>query len=408
MKRSLEVVCLLMIPMVLMACEGEVSTTDDQAGGSGTVAPEDTSEAIEDGESTEDSVVTGRIPDGYKLSEEAYWRVVDLGESSVWRNIELMAPEEGLSSYILTGDEGAVALYDGVETEFLTIGVTSSVRSGWGESMASLTVVGEDGLVKQWNEELGAWSEGQPSGLPPADSMGTLHSVYGNRATNIYMGGTNGQLYHWKGDTWLSMQGVAPVKATDTVDNIWVSDADIVFVVAGKTLYWGKSIEWQSVELNKAMKSVFGFKSDNVYAAGGFGGTGFSDTIVNFSLAGWVSQQTPAPSAQGINDIWGSAPDNVLAVGFKGTLLQLNPEDGTGWNVVDPSNLSQDAYALKNPPWASEDETQILAPNLTLRSITGRSSNDMVVVATQDTTSNEDDESGMVLHFQHHLVPIED
>ena len=179
-----------------------------------------------------------------------------------------------------------------------------------------------------------------------------------------------------------------------------------MYVVTGTKLYWGKSLEWQDIELPKAMKS-YGFASDNVYAVGGFGGTGFSDAISHFSVAGWVSQSTPAPAAQGLNDVWGSSPENVLAVGFKGTLLKLNESDPTKWDVIDSSNLSKEYYALKSPPQADDEAAIISATGLTLRSISGLNADDLVILATKDGQEAEGD-VGQILHFTRHLEPEED
>ena len=388
------------------AGEGSEETTSENEG---TGSAEDVSESEADGE-TEDAQTGPVLPDGFAFSDEAFWKTVDFGEETLWHSINPLPSDSGWH-YVATGDLGAVALYNGIEVENRNIGVVNSVRDAWGDGEGGLVVVGDD-LVRLWDVETEEWSEGQLPGLPPEENIGQMNAVYGTGSSNIYIGGENGQLYQWKGTSWVTVHDLAGINSNETVDDIWVSQGEIAFVVTGTKIYWGQSIAWQSADLPKAMNSVFGFASNNVYAAGGIdvnnvGGLG--DAISHFTIQGWESQATPAPAKKGLNGIWGPDPNAVYAIGNGGTILELlgGPETTT-WELIDNAS-TLNPLSLKKIE-QTEDETPVSAANLTLRGITGQGPDDVILSASRpglDELGQPDGEEGLILHYAKHPIEVE-
>ena len=382
-----------------------------QEEGGGTGSPGASDGAVEEGgDVAEDAAVGPTLPDGFVYAEEPFWKTIDFGEETLWHSVNALPSETGWH-YVATGDLGVVAVYNGIDVENRNIGVVSSVRDAWGDDDGNLVVVGDD-LVRLWDSETGEWSEGQLPGLPPEENIGQMNAVFGTNPSNIYIGGENGQLFQWKGTSWVTVHDLAGINSDETIDDIWVSEGDIAFIVTGTKIYWGQSIAWQSVDLPKAMNSVLGFASNNVYAVGGIdvnnvGGLG--DAISHFTAQGWVSQATPAPAKKGLNGVWGPAPELVYAVGNGGTILELTggPE-ASAWDLIDNAS-TVNPFSLKKIV-QDEDEQPITATNLTLEGITGQGYDDVLLSASRpglDELGQPDGEKGVILHYARHPVEEE-
>jgi hypothetical protein len=59
----------------------------------------------------------------------------------------------------------------------------------------------------------------------------------------------------------------------------------------------------------------------------------------------WVLEELDSPTAKNLSDVWGSARDDVFAVGEAGTILHY---DGQAWSLVDTSSLpiQQDLFGV--------------------------------------------------------------
>jgi len=314
-----------------------------------------------------------------RVSDEPYWKMIDLGEDTKWQSIRTVESSNG-PVYMLTGDQGVLAFFDGWETTFKNLGEDVTLLDAWVydfDTLEGLTVVGESGYVRHL-DPAGFWA--LPSGLPP-EGQYDFTSIVGNHPDNVYAGGEGGQLWKFKNGDWsnvLNHEGLLPTLSD--ISAMWMDAAEShVFIVAENDLISGSSINWLTGTADKEMKGVHGFASNDVFVVGGFGGGFLGKNVYHFTEVGWVEQDTPAPAAQGLCDVWGVTGENVYAVGFKGTLLHYHEVSGAmEWEYVSaghPMDLSS--------PSGTPDEWKIKAQDLTLQKIAGRSDEDMIILAEQ-------------------------
>jgi hypothetical protein len=360
-------------------CGDEPADLGTSGGGTetGDVNPTTGDETSGGDATTEGGTETGEPPG--PVSANPYWKMIDLGEDTTWRSVQAVESASG-PVYILTGDQGVVAFFDGWETTFKNLGEDVSILDAWVydfDSMDGLIVDGEKGYVRHL-DPAGFWA--LPSGLPP-EGQADFTSVVGNHPDNVYVGGDNGQLWKFKNGDWSSVlnhEGWHPTLSD--ISAMWMdSVSSHVFIVAENELLSGSSINWLLGTAEKEMKGVHGFASNDVFVVGGFGGGFLGKNVYHFTEVGWVEQSTPAPAAQGLCDVWGTSSADVYAVGFKGTLLHYHDVNGEmEWEYVSAGHPMD----LKSPSGTPE-ETKIKAQDLTLQKIAGRSDEDILVIAEQ-------------------------
>ncbi len=133
--------------------------------------------------------------------------------------------------------------------------------------------------------------------------------------------------------------------------NIWGSSYNDVYGVGfnnafEKVYMWhydGKS--WADVNLRDTyqiwitqLSSVYGFSSNNVWAAGYAGdlSSPSSSLIIHYDGLKWSEENIIKGGA--LNDIWGSSPNDIWACGFWGVVYHY---DGINWN--------KDSISIYNP-----------------------------------------------------------
>lgn len=372
----------------------------DDADGPGNInADEDLPNVVTDtatGSDAHDAATTDDTGVEVPVSAKPYWRVVDLGETTIWNDVKAYM-EGNKSVYILTGSNGVVALYDGVSPRFLNIGPidgsVESIQAGWAESEESLIVVGTGGVVRHWSVSEQKWKIA--SGLPQS-GLGAFHCIMGSSPNNVYAAGDGGQIWRWDGSDWTEVFTQGAGKITKPINDLWVSKDGIVYFGTASEIVWGKDSEWQSVSITKPITAIYGFSSNDVFAVAG-PGAGLDGAILHFTGAtGWVSQSANAAAAlQGLNDVWGSSGSNVFTIGFKGTLIRYSSVNGgdPAWDLV--LKAEKEDYALAPPTGAPEGQ-QFTPEVLTLRSFWGTGPEDLLIAVEGNAgTAN-------LLHYRRH------
>ncbi|NUN16473.1 MAG: hypothetical protein HUU55_22825 [Myxococcales bacterium] len=388
--------CVLWVSAVLT-----MTACSDDADGAGNInADEDIPNVVSDtgggGETDTQDILNGDdTEEDVPVSAKPYWRVVDLGETTIWNDVKAYM-DGNKPVYILTGTNGVVALYDGVSPRFLNIGPidgnVESIQAGWAESEESLIVVGTGGVVRHWSPTEQKWKIA--SGLPQS-GLGTFHCIMGSAANNVYAAGDGGQIWHWDGSDWTEVFTQGAGKITKPINDLWVSKDGIVFLGTAGEIVWGKDSQWQTVSVVKPINAIFGFASNDVFAVAG-PGAGLDGAILHFTETGWTSQSANAAAAlQGLNDVWGSSSTNVFTIGFKGTLIRYSSINGgdLAWDLV--LKAEKEDYALA--PQTGAPENQQFTPEvLTLRSFWGSGPEDMLIAVEGNAgTAN-------LLHYRRH------
>jgi hypothetical protein len=340
--------------------------------------------------------------DGPVLENKGTWRVLDLLEDTQWKTVHAFGAG-GAARFLLGGTNGVVALFDGVdagEAEFVNLGSAETVLAVWATSPSDIVVAGTNGLVRHWNASLGIWEVA--NGLPPSDVV-EFSALHGRTIDDLYLGGSDGSLWRFAGGQWFSVidsSGASPVGGS-AIEDIWVSPDGIAYVAAGKKLYWGQAQEWQSFELGRVPRALWGFSSAEVIAVTAAGG-GTGDFIYRFGPQGWVGEQPNAAAAlQGLNDVWGTSPNNLLAVGFKGTVIRYMERDGAlGWGPVLLSE--KEDFAIYSPP-GTPDPEKLNGQGLTLRAVSGVAADNVVAVVEGLADTNPLlPATANLLHFRRH------
>ena len=200
--------------------------------------------------------------------------------------------------------------------------------------------------------------------LSPASQA--LHAIWGFDQDNVYAVGEGSALYKFNGDQWTN---VAAILSTGRGFGLWGFNVNDVWAIgwagqfanfngtdvplssggpleSGYAL-WGEThdsmiavgvgggilkiinagSEWQSMESPTFVDlyDVWGSAPNNVYAVGGEG------VVLHYDGDAWTRVQS-VPSIQSLNGIWGSGADDIFIVGDFGTILHF---DGEQWSVQD-------------------------------------------------------------------------
>jgi hypothetical protein len=114
--------------------------------------------------------------------------------------------------------------------------------------------------------------------------------------------------------------------------------------------------EHNSVSTGGTLRSVHGFASNDIWAAGDRGPQ--NSLLIHFDGTSWSSNFVVA-GAKDLQAIWGSATDDVWAVGLDGTALHW---DGLGWTKVDiaPGERLNGVWgSARNDVWIAADSLML-------------------------------------------------
>ncbi|HEX5058300.1 MAG TPA: hypothetical protein VFV99_03020 [Kofleriaceae bacterium] len=292
-----------------------------------------------------------------------------------------------MTTAIAVGGMGKAVHYSGTSWVVRTTGTTVDLRDVWGRSASDVYAVG-DSTVLHYNGTI--WS----ALSPPA---GNYRAVSGD-ATHVYVVGDQGKVAIYDGTQWTTED---PGTTVDLV-SVWAAGGMVVAVGDAATIRmrasngtWSQGRTATTVNL----RSVWGSTTDGFFAVGergtvlfydgavwrplalGRGVTGSpaqtlfsvtgiegvvvgivgSDDVMGYEGAAW--SPTIQPTSETLYSIWGTAPDNIYAVGRNGTILH---HDGLSW-TQQPSPTSFDLHAIQgtaaNDIYAAGDSLALLHYN---------------------------------------------
>ncbi len=256
------------------------------------------------------------------------------------------------------------------ETWFAVPGKNRYVREVWGTPGGTLHAVGSDGSTfintgSGWRDVTGAatasltglhgtggeaWAVGVYGAVVryrggawsavdlQATATGTLRSVWGSSATDVYAVGhrpgpnaaEQSVLMHNDGTTWST---VLPAADSTEYADVWGSGASDVYVVGHRLNAGGDATGmiwhydgggWTATPLagtDRRLTTVWGSGPGDVWALGRQTGASGDEVVILHSTDGGQSWSTSAvsgvPAGEAhVLDAWGSGPGNVYAVGY--------------------------------------------------------------------------------------------
>ena len=233
------------------------------------------------------------------------------------------------SNVFAVADQGKIVLYNGSIWSAMTSSATKRLRDVWGTAANNVFAVGEDGYILHYDGI--SWS---PMTSP---TTLTLQAVWGTAANNVYaVGGPSGSatgtgvIIKYEGSTWTEIYTDPTIVR---FHGVWGSSDDDVFVVGqdGSILHTTDAgLNWSAIpnpvqDSTVTLRNIWGTSASDIYVVGegslaGYGGS----IILHYDGSNWnvmnnpiSSLPSPANSSSGIklHGVWGSASDNVFAVG---------------------------------------------------------------------------------------------
>jgi len=200
-------------------------------------------------------------------------------------------------------------------------GVESTLYAVWGFANDDVYAAGEGGTVIHYDGE--SWQPVKPQ--PPTEE--TLRDIWGASPAHIYMVGQKGVIldYDGQGD-WDTVR----LKNNDVnLYGVWGND-DEVYVVG-----WGSSqgdkdqVVYYNGSKWRYLKPGTQLNVDDVWSwPGGFFAPGWENRVLQYTGL-WKNWKLGRNAL--LNGIWGTSPEDVFAVGQRGTTYHY---DGSQWQML--------------------------------------------------------------------------
>ncbi len=256
---------------------------------------------------------------------------------------------------VVVGTVGTIRRWDGSVWSADVAPTSADLYDVWGRSANDIYAVGELGTIIHWNGT--AWTT-----IASQTSAG-LHGVSGN-ASAVYAVGDGGAIVADRGSgfavepsgttadlraTWATGSLAVAVGAAGTIvenhgagwttgrtlatvdlASVWGSDVEGFFAVgkAGTVLFYDGAV-WRPLSVGNQIDNgqdfltVVGITGEEVILVG-------TSDLSTYEGATWSPTTLPAQAS--INALWGSAPDDVFAVGQGGSIFH---HDGLSWTAQD-------------------------------------------------------------------------
>ena len=178
-------------------------------------------------------------------------------------------------------------------------------------------------------------ADGNEWTVMPSPTTEDLFRVWGFSANNVFAVGDNGTIIHYDGTKWTTMD--SPTKESfkgiwgSSPDNVYAVDDELVEGDAHNAIYHYNGTSWEvmlrDVEIY-LLTDIWGSASDNILAVGGGG------KILRYN-GEWLRETHPFGNRM-LRSIWGSGPNDIFVVGETSeaysTILHYN---GESWSVPE-------------------------------------------------------------------------
>ncbi len=190
------------------------------------------------------------------------------------------------------------------------------------------------------------------------EHAGFLEDIHGTSASDVYTVGNSNQIYHFNGTVW---RMINPGVSGDW-EGVWCESAASVWVggPSGNVIHFDGT-DWTSRSIPGAGSyTIRAFWSDGtgkVYAVGGLpgandgavgpgagpNGTDDGHILAVWANGAWSTLLGPTVNDDDLNDIFGSGPNDIVAVGDDGRIFHFN---GSSWLSETIPASAQDFFGV--------------------------------------------------------------
>jgi len=266
--------------------------------------------------------------------------------------------------------------------------VAGSLNAVWAAAEDDYWAVGEEGLIVRF-DGFSWWST-------PAESPAevSLRAIWGAGAADIWAVGFEGTILHYDGSSWSDV--ATGIETSEGLRGVWAGGDDVWVVGFSATVLHFDGSTWSQISDGPSgnLYGIWGQAEDDVWAVGSdgvwhFDGSSWTQlsTVTNIgSVWGpgdgtvWVARRS-SPSVYrcdrqqcdppivvapfgSLNRLWGSADDDVWAVGDDGNAGLVAHYDGTSWTAISPalgSSITPDQLKLRGVFGTSGSDAWIVA-----------------------------------------------
>ena len=252
------------------------------------------------------------------------------------------------------GWDGAIRYRSGGSWGGQTSGTTEYLNSVWGASIDDVWAVGDNGVILR--RQAGSWSQ-----VDGGVDVG-LYDVWGTAADNVWAVGEDDTILHFGGDHW-SPAGPPATRSVFSISTgdlraLWGTAANDVWAVGhGGTVLRYDGNQWSDLTAGYrgSVDGVWAQSAGQAWAVG----DGCSVLRRDAATRTW-NREPVAGCTEDLNDISGTAVDDVWAVGEAGKILKWN---GSAWTAVTSNTdaVLNDVWTLSaQEAWAVGDGGVIL------------------------------------------------
>jgi cysteine-rich repeat protein len=255
--------------------------------------------------------------------------------TGTWSQVPLAAPLLGSYRAVggdaghvyVVGDGGLVLVYDGATWQKINVGTTENLHGVWSVQQGGVSLVvavGDHGTIVQYDGM--QWVPGRTT------SVANLTSVWGSSSDGFFAVGDRGTLLFYDGAVWRSM--IAGRGLVGSVDQPLhavhgVTGSDVIAVGSEDVLaYQGAAWTVTAAATSETLYGLWGSAPDDVYAVGGYG------SILHHDGFAWTS--AASPTGVDLRAVSGTAFDDIYAAGDDLTLLHYG---GASWTTVHAGAL---------------------------------------------------------------------
>lgn len=240
------------------------------------------------------------------------------------------------SDVVAVGDNGTIWRYDGSDWKQDASGTTVNLHGVWVNTDGLAFVVGENDAIPPY-EAVILYFNGTSWVTMDSNSSIPLKAVWGTSPSNVFAVGDSGTILRYDGSTWSAMNSGT---TSDTLRCIWgSSESDVIAAGSSTNVYrydGNAGNNWtQKTGVVEYPEDIWGSADNNVYAVGGSD----AKTIDRFDGNTWTTDYFEPPDIleppEFPKGVWGSSRYNIFAVGNNGMIVRYTQ---VHVQTVSPSN----------------------------------------------------------------------